>query len=111
MRDGEGLVTREASCPGMQGYPTVLSISRAHEWYVSQQRGVEWYQGEMTGVTAHFQSLSQEVMACIGELRRRGMGCVATILENIQEKEKEKLQLVSMWMLCHCSSQCGPRPF
>ena len=72
---------------------------------------MEWYQGEMTGVTGHFQSLSQEVMACIGELRRRGMGGVATILENIQEKEKEKLQLVSVWMLCHCSSQCGPRPF
>ena len=89
----------------------MLSISRAHERYVSQQGGVEWYQGEMTGVTGHFQSLSQEVMACIGELRRRGMGGVATILENIQEKEKEKLQLVSVWMLCHCSSQCGPRPF
>ena len=90
---------------------TVLSISRAHEQYVSQQQGVEWYRGEMTGVTGQFQSLSQEVMACIGELQRRGMGCVATILENIQEKEKEKLQLVRVCMSCHCSSLCGPRPF
>ena len=52
----------------------------------------------MTEVTGQFQSLSQEVMVYIRELRRRGLGGVATILENIQEKEKEKLQLVSM---CH----------
>ena len=60
----------------------------------------------MTEVTEKFQSLSQEVMMCIGEFRRRGMGGVATILENIQEKEKEKLQLVSM--SCHCNSSSGP---
>lgn len=86
---------------------TVLSISRAHEQYVSQQQGVEWYRGEMTGVTDQFQSLSQEVMACIGELRRRGMGGVATILENIQEKEKEKLQLVRVCM-CVCCVTVAP---
>ena len=83
---------------------TGLSISRAHEQYVSQQQGVEWYRSEMTEVTRKFQSLSQEVMMCIGEFRRRGMGGVATILENIQEKEKEKLQLVSMHMCVHVMS-------
>ena len=50
-------------------------------------------------------------MMCIGELQSRGMGGMAMILENIQEKE-EKLQLVSVWcvrMSWYCNSSSGPQ--
>ena len=101
-----------------------MIISRAHEEYVSQQKGVDWYRRGVAEVTGQFQSLSQEVIVCIGELRGRGLGGVAAILENIQEQEKEKLQLVSLrcvsyldklslqvgendpWLLCLCLCVC-----
>ena len=63
---------------------------------MSQQKGVDWYRRGVAEVTGQFQALSQEVIVCIGELRGRGLGGVAAILENIQEQEKEKLQLVSL---------------
>ena len=49
----------------------------------------------MSDVTTAFSALSQEVLALAVAFRGWGMGGVATILEGIQENEKEKLQLVS----------------
>ena len=73
-----------------------MFIFRVHEQYVSQQQSGEWYKRGVAEVTGRVQALSQAVMVCIGELRGRGLGVVAAILESIQEQEKEKLQLVSL---------------
>ena len=61
----------------------------------TDQQAVQHYQQEMSRVTSDFSALSQEMLGLREQLRMAGQPLAADIVEKIQEKEKEKLQLVS----------------
>ena len=54
----------------------------------------EQYQREMQEVTAQFSQLSHDLLSLIVCFRDSGHSEAVTILETLQLKEKEKLQLV-----------------
>ena len=68
--------------------------------YSSECWTEEQYQREMQEVTAQFSQLSLDLLSLVAWFRDNGHGEVAAILETIQLKEKEKLQLV-----CVCTSE------
>ena len=70
----------------------------------SDQQAVQHYQQEMSHVTSDFSALSQEMMGLREQLRMAGQPLAADIVEKIQGKEKEKLQLVSLFFCSHSTS-------
>lgn len=54
----------------------------------------DYYQRVMQEVTAIFSQLSRDLISMIGWFRDNGQSECGVIVENIQLKEKEKLQLV-----------------
>lgn len=53
----------------------------------------------MSRITSAFQSLSQEVIQLIGTFREANLLEVASILQQVQEKEHEKLELTVKWQV------------
>ena len=53
----------------------------------------------MSRVTSAFQALSKEVIQIIDILRRNNLSEASQILERLQQKEKEKLELTVKWQL------------
>lgn len=53
----------------------------------------------MSRVTSTFQALSQEVIRLTGIFREGGLLEVVRILEDVQQKEKEKLELTVKWQV------------
>ena len=73
---------------------TCVSSCRAQCEYSSEQWREERYQTEMQEVTAQFSQLSRDLLSHIAWFRGNEQSEAATILETVQMKEKEKLQLV-----------------
>ena len=53
----------------------------------------------MTEVTASFQSLSKQMIELIKLLREHSLNEAASVLDKVQDKEKEKLQLTAQWQV------------
>lgn len=52
----------------------------------------------MNTVTRGFSELSKEVMSCIAFWKELGLSAIATILSQLQVQEKEKLELVRVYV-------------
>ena len=61
----------------------------------------------MGRITESFQALSQEVIKLIGIFRDGGLEEVVKILEDLQKKEKEKLDLTVKWQVLLQKEQEG----
>ena len=69
----------------------------AQELYVkepSSHDAAERYQTNISRATAAFSALAQEMKELVEYFKRRSMTTTANIVSQIQELEKEKLQLV-----------------
>ena len=75
---------------------------RAQCEYGSECWGEERYQAEMQEVTAAFSRLSCDLLSLVAWFRESGLSEAAAVLEALQLREKEKLQLV-----CVCRSSCA----
>lgn len=53
----------------------------------------------MSEVTASFQSLSKQMIELSKLFRDHNLNDAASVLDNIQAKEKEKLQLTAQWQV------------
>lgn len=53
----------------------------------------------MSDVTRAFQTLSQEVITTVKDFRESGLTEAAGILEQLQQAEKEKLELTVQWQV------------
>lgn len=75
-------------------YDGLVSTTRAQCEYSAGIWDEERYQTEMEAVTTQFSQLSRHLLSLINWFREYNQNEVATILETVQLKEKEKLQLV-----------------
>lgn len=64
-----------------------------------KELSVEQYQQAMSDVTRAFQVLSQEVIMTVKDFRESGLTEAAGILEQLQQAEKEKLELTVQWQV------------
>ena len=76
----------------------MILTHRAQLEYSSECWTEEQYQREMQEVTTQFSQLSLNLLSLIAWFRDNGRNEVASILETVQLKEKEKLQLVCVCM-------------
>ena len=72
---------------------------RSQEGYVSKEIDLEQYQHTMSDVTRAFQALSSEVITTVKEFRESRLTEAAGILEQLQQAEKEKLELTVQWQV------------
>lgn len=86
------------------------SFDRAHRDYLSTypQFDFEGFKKIVNEITQKFNALSKEVISISGVFKKEGHVNISSVLEAIQEKEREKLQQTAEWQLV--AKQCVEFP-
>ena len=98
-----GVMNTGLSCK----HSNLPSPHRSHEDYISQTTTPEEYQKCMAEITASFQVLSQEMIELSKVLHEHPLPQAAEVLDKIQAKEKEKLQLTAQWQVMMTEQRAG----
>ena len=74
----------------------ICQLLSSQQSYVTGECSAEHYQQAMADITWSFASLSSEVMAVVARFQERGSEEVVRILQQLQAREKEKLEQVQL---------------
>lgn len=77
----------------------ILVFDRVQVQYVSGECSMDYYNQFMSRITTTFQTLSQEMIQLISRFREAGLLEGVRIMEALQVREKEKLELTVKWQI------------
>lgn len=77
----------------------ILVFDRVQVQYVSGECSMDYYNQFVSRITTTFQTLSQEMIQLIGRFREAGLLEGVRIMEALQVREKEKLELTVKWQI------------